>query len=70
MTRPTSVAKDITPQKRRDVGSIARMSRLIRITMTGIIPAITAFIESHSGRNERRPALRYEPPSILRMKSA
>ena len=46
---PTSEANDMTPQKRKEFGSIARMSFVIRIIITGIIPAITAFIESHSG---------------------
>ena len=32
------------------------MSLLISATMTGIIPAITAFIDNHSGTKERRTA--------------
>jgi len=47
-TAPMSVGSDIIPQKRKLVGSIACMSRVIRIIITGIMPDITAFIESHS----------------------
>ena len=44
---------DITPQKRSSVGSIARMSRpIIRKLMTGAMPAIMAFMETHSGMND------------------
>ena len=33
-----------------------RMSRDIRITIVGSMPAIIAFIDIHSGRNELRSA--------------
>lgn len=57
MIPPTSVASDMTPQKRSELGSIACISRLISTTITGIMPAITAFIDSHSGRKDRATAL-------------
>ena len=64
ITIPTSVASDIIPQKRSDVASMLAISRLIRITITGIIPAITAFIESHSGKKDSFRAALYDPPTM------
>lgn len=60
----------MTAQKRGEVGSIAVMSRLIRITIVGTIPAITAFMDSHSGNHVPLTALQYPPPSMSFMKRA
>ena len=50
---------------------MARMSSpIIRRTIAGIIPAMTMFIESHSGISECRSAVRYEPPIMSFMKNA
>jgi hypothetical protein len=60
------VANDITPQKRTLVGSIALVSRLMRITMTGIMPAMRALIDSHWGAwspGLRRGSFRRASPS-------
>ena len=46
----------MTPQKRSELACIAAMSRLINTTIAGIMPAMTAFIESHSGTKDIRSA--------------
>src|SRR5262249_36118252 len=69
-TAPAITASDMIFQKRAEERSIAPTSVLIRRAMTGIIPAITAFIDSHSDMKDRRTASMYDPPSIRRMNSA
>ena len=44
-------------QNQGDVACMARMSCVIRITIVGSMPAIMAFIDIHSGKNELRSAL-------------
>ena len=58
------------PQKRGLAGSIALMSHVIKMIIVGIMPAITAFIESHSASAVFRTASRYETPIICFMNSA
>lgn len=55
---PAIVPIDITPQKHGEVGSMARSSKDIKMTITGIIPAITAFIEIHVTSQLLRSAAR------------
>ena len=56
MTNTAMVASDITPQNRREPDSIALVGRVIKMIITGIMPAMTAFIDIHSGTTDKRGA--------------